>query len=77
MLLQGEHESRGERITDQISTNNLLTFVRKDESDFVTSSVEKVCSKKCYTSEETVLPFYSEKCCFSEFKLILLLFQFC
>lgn len=51
MLLQVEHESRGERIAGQISANNILTFFRKEESDFVTSTVEKVCSKKCYTSE--------------------------
>lgn len=74
MLLQGEHERRGERTADQISANNLITFVRKEESDFVISTVEKVFSKKCYTSEETVLPF---QCRFSEFKLYLLLLQFC
>lgn len=42
VLLQGEHERRGERIT-----NNLVTFVRKEESDFVTCTAEKLFSKKC------------------------------
>lgn len=42
MLLQGEHESRGERISNQISANNLLTFIRKEESNFVTCTMEEV-----------------------------------
>lgn len=47
VLLQGEHKSRGERIANQISANNLVTFVRKEESDFVICTVKKLFSKKC------------------------------
>lgn len=45
VFLQGKHKSRGERIANQISANNLVIFVRKEESDFVTCTVEKLFSK--------------------------------
>lgn len=48
VLLQGGQGNSGERAADQISANTLLTFASKEESDAMTSAMEKVFRKKYY-----------------------------
>lgn len=48
VLLQGGQGNSRERAADQISANTLLTFASKEESDAMTSAMEKVFRKKYY-----------------------------